>query len=493
MSDNSTPNESELSISNEEDENDTDFVVDDDDTVEEYDEDDYDECEYDEDEGNDHNNIMFIISNPDISNYVNSRKRSSKEEDNNQTNSKKSKFNDITDQYNKPESEYFNTLSDTEKQTIYDIEHSLNDTETCKTEPLRFKFLRFDISPPTKNYILAKTQQLNKMTHGSGEYSKLNNWLTELARIPFGKISTLPINNNSDIASYLETVKSSFDLNVYGHNDTKNQIIRVLAQWVSNPNSNGCVIGIQGPPGVGKTKLVKDGICKAMNFPLAFISLGGMSDSSYLNGHNYTYEGATYGKIVECLMKAKTMNPVFLFDELDKVSDTSKGEEIINTLIHITDPVQNDRYTDKYFEEISIDLSKSIMIFTYNDIERINPILRDRMITLSVSGYDSNEKLTLCKMHLLPELYKQYNFESSDVIFTDMLLKEIIEKFRNDDGVRNLKRELNNILSHINTMRYVKTDDVLLTLPFSVSQEFYNKYCVSEEPIVSKPMLSMYI
>ena len=115
------------------------------------------------------------------------------------------------------------------------------------------------------------------------------------------------------------------------------------------------------------------------------------------------------------------------------------------------------------------------------------------MITLSVSGYDSNEKLILCKKYLLPELFKQYNFESSDVLFTDTLLKEIIEKFRNDDGVRNLKRELNNILSHINTMRYVKTDNVLLTLPFSVSQEFYNKYCVSEEPIMSKPMLSMYI
>ena len=440
---------------------------------------------------------MFIINKKILNGFVNTKRKSSQMINNNiETNiqnfsPKKQKFDQFTKQYSKSEKVYFESKSDKDKEDIYLLEKSIQINEHI-TEPLRFKILKLNIESVTKSYIISKIEKFNKMTPCSSEYSKMNNWLSDLAKIPFGKFNTLPINDaHYDIVPYLQNVKQTIDRNIFGHVETKEQIIRVLAQWASNPHSNGCVIGIQGPPGVGKTKLIKDGICKAMNFPLAFVSLGGMADASYLNGHHYTYEGSTYGKILESLFKAGSMNPIFLFDELDKISNTAKGEEIVNTLIHLTDPVQNDRYTDKYYEEISLDLSKSIMIFTYNDEDNINPILKDRMITIRVSGYTVVEKLELCKEYLIPELVVQYNMKKEDVVFDDALLKFIVETYGKDEGVRNLKRALNNILSHINTMKYITTDGKLVELPFKVTREFIEKYCKIQEK-TSRPVFGMY-
>ena len=131
-----------------------------------------------------------------------------------------------------------------------------------------------------------------------------------------------------------------FNTNVYGHKNSKEQIIRIIAQWVSNPSLKGNCIGIHGSPGVGKTKLIKDGLCKALDLPFVFIPFGGVNDSSYLTGHSFTYEGAIHGKIADSLMKANCMNPIIYFDELDKISDSYRGLEIINTLIHLTDSTQ---------------------------------------------------------------------------------------------------------------------------------------------------------
>ncbi len=322
------------------------------------------------------------------------------------------------------------------------------------------------------------------MNTSSGCYSKLNNWIETLYKIPIGNYKNIPINSKDsvlDISNYLEKVKKNIDLSIYGHKETKEQIIRILAQWISNKNGSGYVIGIKGPPGVGKTKLVKECLCKAMDFPLAFISLGGIEDSSYLNGFNYTYEGSTHGKIVDCLIKSRIMNPVFLFDELDKISTTSRGEEIVNSLIHLTDPIQNDKYTDKYFQEIDLNLSKSIMIFTYNDEEQISNILKDRMIKINVDGYSQKEKLIIAKNHLIKEIIVEYNIQESDIIFKDDILNYIIEKTSNEEkGVRNLKRSLNNIISWINMMRYVKIDNNNIIFPYNVSIEFFNKYCAND-------------
>jgi ATP-dependent Lon protease len=465
---------------------------------EEEEEDEYEDEDEDEDEDEMYGNIMFIINNnkhlafpPVISSNI-MKKRAQEHVDANKPN-KKMKYDKILQQYSKSEKEYFQSLSEDEKDKILNLENKLEDDNSNEIEPMRFKFLKLDLSQPTKNIVLSKLNQLNKMSPSSGEYSKLHNWLTTLSKVPIGKYHQQPVqHSDGDISQYLQNIKKSIDDNIYGHEETKEQVIRILAQWISNPDSNGYVIGIQGSPGVGKTKLIKDGICKAMGYPLSFVSLGGISDSSYLNGHNYTYEGSTHGKIVESLIKARVMNPVFLFDELDKVSNTSRGDEIINTLIHLTDPVQNDRYNDKYFEEIDIDLSKSLIIFTYNDENNINPILKDRMITIKVGGYNSKEKLSLCKNYIIPELLPQYNMKKEDIIFQDDVLNVIIESYSKDDGVRNIKRILNNILSWINMMKYISIDNVVIKTPFVVNREFFSKYCKNTETNKTDVILAMY-
>ena len=159
-------------------------------------------------------------------------------------------------------------------------------------------------------------------------------------RIPFDVISTLPVqpdDSDEKIHEFMEKSQSILDDAVYGMKDAKVQFMQMVAQWVVNPQSIGNAIAIKGPMGTGKTTLIKYGVSNLLNREFAFIPLGGATDSSYLEGHSYTYEGSTYGKIVDILIQCKTSNPVIYFDELDKVSDTPKGEEIIGilSLIHI--------------------------------------------------------------------------------------------------------------------------------------------------------------
>ena len=207
------------------------------------------------------------------------------------------------------------------------------------------------------------------------------------------------------------------------------------------PDAIGTAIAIKGPMGTGKTTLVKEGISKILNRPFNLLALGGATDSSYLEGHSITYEGSTWGKIVDILIQSKTSNPIIFFDELDKVSETPKGEEITGILTHLTDTTQNSNFHDKYFSEIELDLSKSLFIFSYNDESRINPILLDRMYKISIKGYETKDKIVIAKKYLLPKIYKQINFNKEDIIINDDVIKYIIENYTDtEDGVRNLKR-----------------------------------------------------
>ena len=447
-------------------------------------------------------NVILVLNNRDyLNNYDDNdedENDDNMEDDNINTENieknvkKKKKYNNILIKYNRDEKKYFNNLNEEEKNRILNLEESLKNSHSNDI-PTRFKLLDYNINSIVKNSLIYSIEQLNCMSKSGSEYFKLHNWINTLSKIPIGKYNKLDVTYDDNVPYYLETIKKNIDNNIYGHLETKEQIIRILAQWISNPEKTGYVIGIKGPPGVGKTKLVKECICKAMNFPLAFISLGGIDDASYLSGFNYTYEGSRYGKILECLIKSEVMNPVFLFDELDKVSATSRGDEIINTLIHITDSVQNDKYTDKYFQEIDLDLSKSIIIFTYNNEDYINPILKDRMIIINVNGYNAKEKFEIGKNYLIDELLPKYNMKKGDIIFEDKLLEHIISLTSTEEGgVRNLKREINNIISWINMMRYIKTDNILITLPFEAKIEYYNKYC---KKITKKPYetMSMYL
>jgi ATP-dependent Lon protease len=192
------------------------------------------------------------------------------------------------------------------------------------------------------------------------------------------------------------------------------------------------------------------------------IALGGTGDASFLEGHSYTYEGSSWGKIVQILIDGKCMNPVIYFDELDKVSDTARGQEIVGVLTHLTDTTQNNQFHDKYFSEIDFDLSKCLFIFSYNDEELVNPILRDRMYCIQTAGYDVAQKVVIAKQYLLPKIRAQVNFQEGDVVLPDEVLRYIISNERitqKEDGVRNLKRCLEIIHTKLNLFRLIHTAD----------------------------------
>ena len=429
---------------------------DDDDDDEDYEEDDEEEEENDK-------KIVFILKN--------NKKKLIKKPD--------KKYAKILEKYYDEEIEYFNKLDKDSKNKIIESQKSINAENVFNiNEPFRFKFLLMNTTLTNKFILINKYEQLCKMSPYSGEYVKLYNWINIASKLPLGKYKKLDINynnSNEEISKYLINIRKKLDEEIYGHTDAKSQIIRILSQWISFPSAKGYIIGIHGAMGIGKTKLIKEGISKVLNFPFSFISLGGISDSSYLTGHLYTYEGSKYGKIVECLLKTQVMNPIIFFDELDKVSDTKSGEEIINTLIHLTDSTQNEKFNDKYFEELELDLSKSIFFFTFNDVNKINPILKDRMITIKVKGYNVEDKIKIAKDYLIKDILKEYNIKNDEIIFTDEVIKFIIENTNEEEGVRNLQRNLNNIISHINMFKYIPDNNVKIDKIISI--EFCEKYC----------------
>jgi ATP-dependent Lon protease len=343
-------------------------------------------------------------------------------------------------------------------------------------KPYRMTLLESDIPVQFKAAAMKKINSLRYMEPGSGEFYKIKNWVDTFMRIPFGKHEGLPISIEDGVEKchdFMENAQKTLDSAVYGLNDAKMQIMQLLGQLLTNPKAIGTAIAIHGPPGTGKTSLVKEGISKILNRPFAFIALGGATDSSFLEGHGYTYEGSMWGKIVQILIDSKCMNPVIYFDELDKISDTPRGEEIAGILTHLTDTSQNSQFHDKYFAEINFDLSKCLFIFSYNDESKVNPILKDRMYRIKTKGYSQKEKTNISKSYLLPKICEQVRFNNSEIIIPEATVHYIIDHHCNkEDGVRNLKRCLEIIHTKLNLYRLMKPGSNIFEQDMSLKVEF---------------------
>ena len=343
-------------------------------------------------------------------------------------------------------------------------------------KPYRLTLLESDIPTNLKGAAMKKISSLRYMEPGSGEYYKIKNWVDTFMRLPFGNYKTLPISIEDGVEAchdFMANAQKTLNEAVYGLNDAKMQIMQLLGQLVTNPKSIGTAIAIHGPAGTGKTSIVKEGISKILNRPFAFIALGGATDSSFLEGHGYTYEGSTWGKIVQILIDSKCMNPVIYFDELDKISETPKGEEITGILTHLTDTTQNSQFHDKYFSEIDFDLSKCLFIFSYNDESKVNPILKDRMYRIQTKGYNQKQKTVISNDYLLPRIREQVKFKNDDIIIPPDVIHYIIDNFcGKEDGVRNLKRCYEIIYTKLNLYRLMRPDSNLFEEDMSLKVEF---------------------
>jgi ATP-dependent Lon protease len=382
--------------------------------------------------------------------------------------------------------EFFEKLEQEQQKKIIKELKEINKI-TRVEKPYRLTLLEADIPLIFKSAALKKISTLRHMEPGSGEFYKIKNWVDTFMRIPFGKYEQLPISIDDGVEKchdFMANAQKTLDEAVYGLNDAKMQIMQLLGQLITNPKAIGTAIAIHGPPGSGKTSLVREGISKILNRPFAFIALGGATDSSFLEGHGYTYEGSMWGKIVQIIIDSKCMNPVIYFDELDKISETPKGEEIAGILTHLTDTSQNSQFHDKYFAEIDFDLSKCLFIFSYNDESKVNPILKDRMYRIQTKGYNQKQKTIIANNYLLPKIRDQVRFKVEDIIIPDETEHYIIDNFCNkEDGVRNLKRCLEIIYTKLNLYRLMRPgsnlfqEDMALKVefPFRVTKDIVDK------------------
>ena len=405
------------------------------------------------------------------------------------------------------EIEYFKKeMSNQEQIRVMKELKKINEHVDVK-KPYRLSLLDSTIPPKYKATVLQKVNMLRTMEPGDPEYYKLKTWVDAFMRIPFGVTKNLNVSMTDGIdvcSDFMENAMKTLDQCVYGLNDAKMQIMQMIGQWISNPNALGSAIAIHGPPGTGKTSLVKEGISKILGREFSFIALGGTGDASFLEGHGYTYEGSLWGKIVQILMDSKCMNPVIYFDELDKVSDTPRGEEIIGILTHLTDTSQNTQFHDKYFSEVELDLSRCLFIFSYNDESKVNPILKDRMYRIQTKGYDAKEKSIIARNFLLPKIRDQVNFEEDAVIIPDETMKELIANksiMKGEEGVRNLKRSLEIIHTKLNLFRLMKPEknifekdmDLKIQFPIEVTSDHVKKLIKNDDEPLNQSLLALYV
>jgi ATP-dependent Lon protease len=291
-----------------------------------------------------------------------------------------------------------------------------------------------------------------------------------------------------EINKYMQNVKSTLDKAVHGHDKAKKQIERIIGQWI-NGSQDGYCFGFEGPPGCGKTTLAKKGLADCLKDehgeprPFAMIQMGGDANGSSLHGHNYTYVGSTWGSIVQILIDKKCMNPIIFIDEIDKISKTEHGKEIIGILTHLLDPAQNDCFQDKYFSGIDLDLSKALFILSYNDAELIDKILLDRVHRVKFKSLTIDEKIVISNTHILPEVYEKMGLQGM-INFQNDILKFIIEEYTSEAGVRKLKEILFEIVGEIN-LDILKKFDTSYEIPINITiEDIKTKYFKDKQEIL---------
>jgi len=354
---------------------------------------------------------------------------------------------------------------------------------------LMLRILTLKIPTETQALVLSKYNSLQNLEPSSGEYFKLRNWLDKIVSIPFGMYRELPVkmgDGSEACSTFMKGALKSLDEAIYGQEDTKLQILQYITTKIANPDGKGMSLLLVGPPGIGKTSVIKNGIAKAMGWPFQFISLGGDSDASTYTGHQLVYESSHCGKIVNSLIAAKSMSTVLLFDEVDKVSTTPKGEEVQNMLIHLTDPASNEGFEDKYLSGVPIDLSKVMFVFSANDITKIDRVLLDRLMVIELKGYDLKQKVTIAENYLLPTALKEVNL-AERVAVSKEVLSYIIESYANDEtGVRELKRSIEQIVQKVNMLRMYNAKELPFhipgfALPFAVKKEHVDLFLKKKE------------
>jgi len=307
--------------------------------------------------------------------------------------------------------------------------------------------------------------------------SKIYNYITKDIGSPLSKNNSDIVEIQTEIANTekdMNTISDVLNESIHGHDYAKNQILKIIGQWMNGEQTGYC-FGFEGSPGVGKTSVAKKGLAKCLidengqSRPFAFIALGGSCNGSTLEGHSYTYVNSIWGRITDILMESKCMNPIIYVDELDKVSKTEHGKEIIGILTHLIDTTQNDCFQDKYYSGINLDLSKALFIFSYNDPDNIDRILLDRIHRVRFDNLTIDDKMIIVKDYILKEINEKMGF-SDTVQLADEIIEYIIETYTLEPGVRKLKEVLFDLFGEIN-LELLRCTNENITIPLHITIE----------------------
>lgn len=333
----------------------------------------------------------------------------------------------VNDNINKGQKEYFL------KEQLEVIRSELNGEDGNLTifEEYKSEIEALDIKDEYKEKLIKEAQRLEYISNASPEVNVIKTYLDNVLDIPFGEYSK----------DLIDIKKSRDILNKEHHalEDVKERVLEFLSVRKLNNNSKGSILCLVGPPGVGKTSIVKS-VAESMNREYISMRLGGLTDESEIRGHRKTYIGAMPGRIITNLQRAKTLNPVFLLDEIDKISSSYKADPA-SALLEVLDPNQNDEFLDRYIE-IPVDLSQVMFVTTANTTSTIPRALLDRMEIIEVSGYAEYDKFIIAKKYLIPKQIKENGLSKSQISISDAVINIIIKNYTRESGVRNLEREI---------------------------------------------------
>ena len=346
------------------------------------------------------------------------------------------------------------------REQIKAIQTELGDKEATDVEDLRDRLAKTPLNDEAREKAEKELERLSRMAPGTPEIGVSRTYVEWILDMPWGKMTT----DNLD----LKRARKVLEEDHYGLEQVKERIIEYLAVLRMKKDMKGPILCFAGPPGVGKTSIVR-GIAKAVGREFVQMSLGGVRDEAEIRGHRRTYVGAIPGRIISGIKQAGTMNPVFLFDEIDKMSSDFRGDPA-SAMLEVLDAEQNDAFRDHYME-LPFDLSHVMFITTANNIESIPPALLDRLEIIEVPSYTDEEKLKIARKHLLPKQIAAHGLQPKTVKVNDKVMKTVIEGYTREAGVRTLERTIARV---VRKATVEMLDDKVETV--TVTPEKLNKY-----------------
>lgn len=344
------------------------------------------------------------------------------------------------------------------REKIKTIKEELGDTNSkdIEIDIIREKISNLNIPQKVEERIENELKKYELLSSLSPETSVVKNYIDWLVSLPW--------NTYTEDNKNLKEVKEKLDKTHYGLEKIKKRIIEHLAVKQMSSDIKSPIICLVGPPGVGKTSLANS-IAEAINRNFVKISVGGINDEAEIIGHRKTYLGSSPGRIIQMMKKAKSSNPVFLIDEVDKMTKDIKGDPA-SALLEVLDPEQNKTFSDNYIEE-EFDLSKVMFILTANYLENIPEELRDRLEIININGYTEYEKLDICKKHIIKKSLKEHGLAKELINFSDEVILKIIRNYTKEAGVRELTRQIDTVIRKIVTsivVNNIKVNELNITL-----------------------------